>query len=258
MHIATKAAYLVDNSILQSTLIEHMRTSFVFLRGLRPPTVFPLPDDLYSEISNNDRPLVPIASTLAPHRSEEPLAFPRMPSASRFSEEPVPCSSVLRIIRGAFGADEAGRRRYPSAGALYPIEVFLLQCNPDGSGELDVGAYHFLPYSQQLEQINSKDALEICRSLFHVRSELDMVPSFALVYQINFIVALAKYQTRGYRFGLMEAGSMYQLAEQIASDLSVRSRVWGGFSDGEVSRVCGTNPTVYGPCIVQLFGQEPG
>ena len=54
-----------------------------------------------------------------------------------------------------FSPDEAGRRPYPSAGGLYPVEplIFLFEECVDSAQPFISGCYHFRPMSQTLQLI---------------------------------------------------------------------------------------------------------
>lgn len=180
-------------------------------------------------------------------------------SAEAFQpESQVSSRDLAAIVRGAFFTRNPDKisRFYPSAGALFPIQVFVCVVSPKKRSRIDSGIYHVLPRRRALEVVagTSKDILLAPLERGGLPPELR--PSLYFIYAINFDVAIFKYGFRGYRFALMEAGAIAQQAELVARERGIASRMWGGFSDHEVARLCRMNPTVLAPVIIQLMGRK--
>lgn len=254
MNITSGLHRFVANNVLTRAISMHSETSF-FLSRLFPDAgkIFAVPDETFRQISYDDRPIYPGGFTIPCDAEPPSLVAIRPSSAPTFSERAVDGQTILKLLHLSF-ADREGRRPYPSAGRLYSVEVFVCIFAGKELSQLGTGVYHYLPHSSSLELVTSRSPKEMMAVFFHSRSEAALIPDFLLVYQVNFLVSVVKYRLKGYRFSLMEVGSMYQQAEIVGRSLGLGCRVWGGFSDGEVSRMCGTNPTVLGPAVAQLFG----
>ena len=79
---------------------------------------------------------------------------------------------------------------------------------------------------------------------------------FAIFYSTLAAIPIAKYGARGYRLAMVEAGSMYQLASQIAQSVSLQNRVWGGLDDEGLSIALGIDPRAVWPLVCQIFGRR--
>jgi len=86
---------------------------------------------------------------------EETLATRR--SVRSYSGEALTLADAAQLLWAAQGITwpERGFRTAPSAGALFPLEVYLAAGSVDG---LEPGLYHYLPHDHQLELIAAGDA----------------------------------------------------------------------------------------------------
>ncbi|NLD71132.1 MAG: SagB/ThcOx family dehydrogenase, partial [Chloroflexi bacterium] len=81
-------------------------------------------------------------------------------SVREFREFPLDFAQVGQILWAAQGItlergdDATGLRAAPSAGALYPLEVYLVDGRVRG---LPAGVYHYLPEAHALEQVIQGD-----------------------------------------------------------------------------------------------------
>ncbi|UCF19593.1 MAG: nitroreductase family protein, partial [Gemmatimonadota bacterium] len=70
-------------------------------------------------------------------------------SVREYSDESISLADVSQLLWAAHGMTHAGRgRTVPSAGALYPLEVFLVAGAVDG---LEVGLYRHRNATHELE-----------------------------------------------------------------------------------------------------------
>jgi SagB-type dehydrogenase family enzyme len=157
---------------------------------------------------------------------------------------------IFSLFQKAFGADPTGRRMYPSGGALYTVEVILLT-GPHVRGLNSLSALHYLPQSQVFEilqdTISEKDYEHITTL---------SGAAFYILYCINLKKSIFKYRLRGYRFALLEVGSMYQNALLEGQNLGLSSRVIAGFSEGHMAQLCAIDTGLLLPTIIQAFGIE--
>ena len=88
-------------------------------------------------------------------------------STRNFEDCPISFDSLNRILFYSMGIKspnesfEHTRRFYPSAGARYPIESYLVSNNVQG---LSKGLYHYNIKSNQLEQLLNKDLVYLILS----------------------------------------------------------------------------------------------
>ena len=144
---------------------------------------------------------------------------------------PLPDSPLGRVLR--WGAGVIRSRRYPggethhfrtysSAGALYPIEVYVA---------LERGLYHFHPLELALRRLRPDD----------VRANL--VPGAGAVAVLTGILwrTAWKYQARGYRHLYWDAGTMLANLLAVSAAEGVEASVATAFVDDAVNFVVGTD-----------------
>lgn len=110
------------------------------------------------------------------------------------------------------------RRFYPSGGARYPMEVYLLIQRVD---TLSPGIYHYNVKDNVLEHlVTDQDTVEQLKlGLYYPWSkDAAAILFFTAVWDRNFM----KYQDRGYRIVLMEAGHMAQNLALTATALHIK------------------------------------
>jgi hypothetical protein len=129
----------------------------------------------------------------------------------------------------------------------------LVITGPRVTGLKPLSVLHYLPLSHAFEILREALSPEDYEGI----TDLSGV-SFYVLYCINLKKSIFKYRYRGYRLSILEAGSMYQQALVEAERLGLSSRVIAGFSEGCVASLCGVNPSLILPTIIQAFGVEQG
>jgi SagB-type dehydrogenase family enzyme len=128
-------------------------------------------------------------------------------------------------------------RASPSAGALYPIETYLVANRIE---EIPPGLYHY----------NVKEAQLILLKEGHLGSELcqaglgqEMLEEAACVFVWTAIVQRSKwkYRERAYRYIYMDVGHIGQTLYLAATALNLGCCTVGAFFDDEVDRVIGVD-----------------
>jgi len=142
-------------------------------------------------------------------------------------------SQLLWAAQGIL--DSTYRRAAPSAGATYPLEIFIA-CGQNGITNIDEGIYHYRPHSHSLTRHYKGD----------VRAELEMAAlGQEFIYQapVNIIICaiyertLRRYGGRGERYVHMEVGHAGQNIYLQASALGLGTVAIGAFDDEEVREV---------------------
>lgn len=180
----------------------------------------------------------------------------RQPSLNRFSTKKIDFIELQKLLIHSFASDKNGRRPYPSAGGIYPVEplVFLFSERIDGFSSHISGCYHFRPLSKKLQLIKRMPKQFFFENLLHGLIKKDQQPCFSILYLASIDKSIFKYRYRGYRHALMEAGSMYQKATEIADDMGLRNTVWSSFSEQQLMHVLGLDHSAYMPLTLQFFG----
>jgi SagB-type dehydrogenase family enzyme len=159
-------------------------------------------------------------------------------SCRRFAAEPIARADLGTLLHAAYGvlstidlAGEFCERPVPSGGGLYPLELYTLVQNVR---DLRGGVYHYVPLGHRLEIVRP-DPLPS-----HLTSEMFLgqpylVPVAAIIV-ITAVVqrSLWKYEDRGYRYILLEAGHVAQNVNLCAAALRLASLNLGGFFDEDM------------------------
>lgn len=126
-------------------------------------------------------------------------------------------------------------RSAPSAGASYPIEIYVVANAVAG---LEKGFYHYVPEEHLLEVIRKGDFAvqlkELCLGQAFVKDA-----SAIILMSGVFPRVCARYGNRGYRYVYMEAGHIAQNLYLGATALDLGSCVIGAFLDDEMNLFCG-------------------
>ncbi|MEA3378404.1 MAG: SagB/ThcOx family dehydrogenase [Nanoarchaeota archaeon] len=123
------------------------------------------------------------------------------------------------------------RRGYPSAGARYPIELYLVIKNCE---TISPGLYHYNVIEHSLELMLPGEQNKRLNEFVYQEMLEDAQIIFILT--ANFKRTAIKYGTRAYRYVLLDTGHMAQNIYLTSGNLSVGCCTIGGFSDNKVNR----------------------
>lgn len=157
-------------------------------------------------------------------------------SVREYASSALTLAEVSQLLWAAQGRTaEWGGRTAPSAGALYPLEVYLAVGNVEN---LASGVYKYKPEGHQLAKVGDRD---IRRALAEAALGQSCVKEGALDIVIAAIYerTTKKYGERGVRYVHMEAGHAAQnvYLQAVALDLGVVTV--GAFYDDQVRETLG-------------------
>ncbi len=153
-----------------------------------------------------------------------------------FSQTPLNLAAVSQILWSAQGiTSDAGGRTAPSAGALYPLQVYLAAGNVEN---FPAGIYRYQPQGHQLILIQSKD---IRNDLSQAALGQTVVKDGAIDIVISAIYerTTQKYGDRGVRYAQLETGHAAQNICLQAVALNLGSVPIGAFDDNRVKNLFG-------------------
>ena len=157
-------------------------------------------------------------------------------SVREFTAEPVTLRQVSQMLWACQGVtSKDGLRSAPSAGALYPLEVFVVANKVQG---LDQGIYQYLPGT-------NKHALKLLRSgdflsdLASAALGQDCIRGCAVGIVISAVYqrTTVKYGTRAERYVLIETGHAAQNLCLQAQSLGLGVVTVGAFNDKNVKNL---------------------
>lgn len=163
-------------------------------------------------------------------------ALLRRRSVRSYKKAPLKLEEVSQLLWSAQGitADWGGRTT-PSAGATYPLEVYIAVGDVE---KLPPGVYQYLPKENSLKLISEKD----------VRKELTGAAwgqDYILQAPLNIIIAAdyrrttGRYGERGIRYVHMEVGHCGENIHLQCETMGLGTVVIGAFSDERVKKILG-------------------
>jgi SagB-type dehydrogenase family enzyme len=184
------------------------------------------------------------------------VALRRRRSVRQFSCDPLPLPTVSALLAGAYGVTRPATeespplRTAPSAGALYPLELYVLARRVSG---VERGIYYYDPLAHRLErQVQQVDpALEL--AAFTNASEVESA-ALVVVVAASFWRSRVKYGLRAYRFTLLEAGHVTQNLLLTATATGLGAFAVGGFFDDRVDALLGLDGVDVGSLVTACVG----
>lgn len=155
-------------------------------------------------------------------------------SVREYRGEALNLEEISQLLWAAQGitAPERGGRTAPSAGALYPLELYLVAKEAQG---LAAGVYHYLPEGHKLERRLEGDLnLELARAALG-QTAVEEAP-VTLVFTAVFERTTQKYGQRGRNYVYLEAGHAAQNVYLQVQSLDLGTVVIGAFDDEAVKK----------------------
>jgi SagB-type dehydrogenase family enzyme len=234
----------IKNSVLKVIALTLIAPSLAFggchpqepLQTLKPPPV------------NTPTPVPPPEPTPAPtpeaaitlpepqHDSEVSLeqSLLERRSIRSYSEEPVTIQELSQLLWAAQGVtDERGFRTAPSAGALYPLELYVVAGNVQ---DLAPAVYRYGPEEHSLAWVLDGDRRS---QLAEAALSQSFVEAGALAVVITAVYerTTLKYGERGVRYVHIEAGHATQNLLLQATVMELGAVPVGAFNDDSVARL---------------------
>lgn len=151
-------------------------------------------------------------------------------SVRAFTGEPLTPEELSQLLWAAQGLTAGwGGRTAPSAGALYPLEVYAV--TPEG-------AYHYLPEGHRAELVTAADLRRPLAAAALAQSAVAEAPAVLVIAAVTRRTAV-KYGKRAERYVHLEAGHVAQNVLLQAAALGLSGVPIGAFSDRGVQRALG-------------------
>jgi SagB-type dehydrogenase family enzyme len=180
-------------------------------------------------------------------------AIARRRSVRHFSQKPLSLGALSQILwatQGITGSD-AGFRAAPSAGALYPLELYVV-ARKNGVVGLPEGVYHYESRGHRLALVKSGD---FSSDLESATRDQEIVKEAAVTVVMTGVLGRTKekYGRRGNQYVFQESGHAAQNTFLQAAALEIGTVVMGAFDAGAVRQVVGVGPDEE-PLYVQPIG----
>ena len=156
-----------------------------------------------------------------------------------FSHQPITFEELSRLIWATQGITARARefefRAVPSAGALYPIETYVVV---NGVAGISAGIYHYSVKESQLLLITEGS---FGRELSQAALGQEMLGAAACTFVWTAVVERSKwkYRERAYRYIYMDVGHIGENLYLAATGLNLGCCTVGAFFDDEIDRLIG-------------------
>jgi SagB-type dehydrogenase family enzyme len=188
-----------------------------------------------------DVPVIALPEVELPTNSLKDALLARV-SCRHYSGESIALTQIATLLKAAYGVynqvflgeHEFLERSVPSGGGLYPLELYILARNVQN---IEPGVYHYAVYQHTLEQVRSLVLPDrFVSDLFLGQPYL--IPAAAIIVITAMLErSLWKYEDRGYRYILFEAGHVAQNINLTAVSIGLDSLNLGGFFDVEMANL---------------------
>jgi SagB-type dehydrogenase family enzyme len=156
-------------------------------------------------------------------------------SVRKYSRGEIDLKELSQILWSAYGLINEERRVVPSAGATYPVEVFIFASRVSG---VKPGIYKYSEYEHSLIPLKKGDySRELAKACLD-QSWVKNAP-LNIVIVARYRKTTDWYGERGFRYIYMEAGHIGQNIYLSATELGLGTVAIGAFKDEEVARLIG-------------------
>lgn len=210
-------------------------------------TLMSQPFKTYTLLDQVSLPSVPV------QREVENLIVTRR-SVRHYAATDVSQEELARLLYFSYGITDPRRnfRAVASGGGLYPLEIYAVALKVD---DLERGIYHYNIEHNCLDVVSRGDRLaELKESIWFEDIEIDDAALLFIVTAI-FERSTLKYQDRGYRMILMEAGEVAQNMTLVGNSLDLGVCLVGGFHDNNLSRILEIDGSHEAPLLPIVVGR---
>ncbi|MFX3618330.1 MAG: hypothetical protein ACE3JK_12495 [Sporolactobacillus sp.] len=195
---------------------------------------------------------------------EDELEFKGISSERNYDKNYIfPLHDLSVLLHSSFGAEKDGdlHRKYPSAGALYPVYPIVYVFNKKYmEGSFEEGVYYYDGFSNQLLQVKKWTEVEMQKAIDSIKPDGLLFSHYAIGYVADFRKAIIKYRSLGYKHVMLEAGMMVQ---QFRDNLVILNKSYGdlsysGFNDNALTKLSGFDVSNSPVILVQWFGRRRG
>ena len=157
-------------------------------------------------------------------------------SVREFAVAPLPIAELGQLLWASQGSTRDGEgRTVPSAGALYPIEVYVAVGRVH---RLEPGVYRYDPRGHTLALVRSGDHRRGLATAALRQDWMEQAPAIVVITAL-YARTTVKYGERGRRYVHMEVGHAAQNVYLEATALGLGTTLVGAFDDARVARLLG-------------------
>ena len=211
---------------------------------------------MFNRFKRYDRPsrinsgeLITLPQPILDSKTSIEAALQERRSIRDYTPESLSISEISQLRWAAQGITRpGGYRTAPSAGALYPLEVYLVSGQVDN---LPAGVYRYKPEEHGLNLVLTGDILEELSAAALGQDAIRNAPA-AIVITGILERTMVKYGNRGIQYVHMEVGSAAENVYLQAETLDLGTVFIGAFHDDQVSQVLNLDDQEEPLCIMPV------
>ena len=170
----------------------------------------------------------------------------------RFANRPLDMAQISQLLWEADGlSDPRGHRTSPSAGATYPLDLYLV-VGERGVTDLPAGIYHYLVAAHALEPLAPGEGRAAVARACQNQTWMTEAPVLVVITG-EYGRCAARYGERGIRYTHMEAGNVSQNLFLAAEALGLGAGIVGAFEDKALAQALKL-PAPHEPLLIMPVG----
>ncbi|MCZ6801232.1 MAG: SagB/ThcOx family dehydrogenase [Nitrospirae bacterium] len=217
-------------------------------------------NDLHESLPFEGYPIIPLPDSLGSLSAPLGDTIVKRSSALSFETTPISLNQLAVLLYHSYGVTRDNTensmprpfRTVPSAGAMYPLEIFFHTAHVQG---IPPGLYHYNPSKNCLRLLREGEETEKLSSGF-INPVLCESSSIQIFLTAMFERTTWKYGERGYRFVYLEAGHVAQNLNLVATSLGLGCLNVGGFFDRDIDKYLGIDGVTHSTIYVALIGKS--
>jgi SagB-type dehydrogenase family enzyme len=171
-------------------------------------------------------------------------------SIRSYKDDSLTMPELSQLLWAAQGITNKERslRAAPSAGATYPLEIYVVAGDVKG---LEKGVYKYVVDSHSIKQVSKGDKRRLLFEAGLKQSSLLTAPITIIVSAIYFRTE-GKYRDRAKQYVHMEVGGVAQNVYLQAESLGLGTVFMGAFSDNQISKAIGLSSNEIPLCLLPV------
>lgn len=155
-------------------------------------------------------------------------------SVRSYKSEPLTIAEISQLLWAAQGVTKPrGYRTAPSAGALYPLEIYIAAGNVS---DFEAGIYKYNPHKHEIANtVKGDKRSELCSAGLR-QGSIKSAPA-VMVFCAVFERVTGRYGKRGIQYVHMEVGHAIENVCLQAISLGLGSVIIGAFNDNDVKHI---------------------
>ena len=165
-----------------------------------------------------------------------------------FTDEHLSLEELSQLIFASQGITDGSHRTVPSAGALYPIEIYVLV---DNVQNISPGFYHYVPDTHSLQYVSSSSIKAEMPAIAYHQSWMEDSAA-DIVIAADYSRTEKKYGRMAEKYVHMEVGHAAQNVYLQAYALGLGTTIVAGFENAKMKKLMGIE---YMPLAIMPVGK---